>query len=98
MANMDAVLVRRTKVRLPGGYMLEIVVWILPSPVPGSSHRYKYRMFYGSADGRVVGYDNERGKGDHKHVDGKEQVYEFSGLDQLLTDFQADVEKHRRHK
>jgi hypothetical protein len=39
-----------------------------------------------------VGYDNERGKGDHKHVAGIESAYAFVSLAQLLDDFRADVE------
>jgi hypothetical protein len=42
---------------------------------------------------RVVGFDNERGKGDHKHLGGKESVYRFVSVDQLLDDFLAEVER-----
>jgi hypothetical protein len=42
-----------------------------------------------------VRYDNERGKGDHRHVNGVEQPYGFVSLSHLLDDFQRDVENWR---
>ncbi len=47
--------------------------------------------------GRVllVGYDNERGKGDHRHVQGKEGTYAFGPPEQLIEDFLADVRRVR---
>lgn len=75
--------------------MTEIVIWRLPEPVPGSLHRFKYRLFFGRAGQRIIGYDNERGKGDHKHYGSVEQPYVFSGLDALERDFFADIENWR---
>ncbi|WP_407169244.1 DUF6516 family protein [Bradyrhizobium sp. ORS 111] len=40
-------------------------------------------------------YDNERGKGDRRHLDGKESPYAFRGLERLLADFSRDVNKRR---
>jgi hypothetical protein len=40
-------------------------------------------------------YDNETGKGDHKHIGDQEVPYEFADLDRLLEDFWADVESWR---
>jgi hypothetical protein len=68
-----------------------VVLWRLPAPVPGSPHSFKYSLFYGYPGRRAVGYDNERGKGDHRHRDGVETPYAFQGLDRLLADFEADV-------
>lgn len=78
-----------------GGKIIEVVIWHLSSPMPGSSHPYKYRLFYGHGDGRcIVRYDNERGKGDHRHfADRSEEEYAFSTLRQLIEDFEADVER-----
>jgi hypothetical protein len=39
----------------------------------------------------VLRYDNEAGKGDHRHVGTKEMPYVFVSVDQLLDDFLADV-------
>ena len=39
----------------------------------------------------MVGYDNERGKGDHRHLRGVETPYFFSNVELLMNDFWADV-------
>jgi hypothetical protein len=41
----------------------------------------------------VVGYDNERGKGDHKHIGKKEIPYLFIDEEQLMLDFWQDVKE-----
>ena len=92
---MDAVLLSRSKTVLPDGAIVEIVLWQVPEPVAGSTHRYKYRLFYGRDGRRIVGFDNERGKGDHCHLDGEEQPYAFSTVAALLEDFQAEIVKRR---
>ena len=79
----------------PNGSILEIVIWKVPKPVPPSEHGYKYRAVYVVNGVRVVGFDNERGKGDHCHLDGKETPYVFTSVDQLLEDFIAAVETRR---
>ena len=66
-----------------------------PVPAPGSKHRLKYSLFYGWPGRRLVGYDNERGKGGHRHVQGKEETYGFSTPEQLIEDLPADV-RHAR--
>jgi Family of unknown function (DUF6516) len=96
--NMDAVLIEQTKQRLAGGYLFEIVIWQVPEPVSGSSHLYKYRLYFGRDGERIVGFDNERGKGDHCHLDGVEFPYEFSTPDALLRDFRVEVFKRRSKK
>jgi hypothetical protein len=95
MANMDATLLMRRKERRPDDYLVEIVIWQLPQPVPGSRHGFKYRLFFGRNGQRLVGYDNERGKGDHKHVGNVEMPYHFQSIEQLLRDFEADVNAWR---
>jgi hypothetical protein len=67
-------------------------VWKVPLPVPPSEHPYKYRLVYVVNGKRLIGYDNERGKGDHKHIKGAELSYDFKGPQQLMADFMADVE------
>ncbi|CCI09308.1 conserved hypothetical protein [Microcystis aeruginosa PCC 7941] len=39
----------------------------------------------------MLRYDNERGKGDHRHFDGVESLYAFSSPDQLMADFNSDI-------
>jgi hypothetical protein len=52
-------------------------------------------LFYGQPGARIVGYDNERGKGDHRHLDGREEFYEFRSIETLIQDFLSDVAKRR---
>ncbi len=84
MANMDAELVADDKRELPGGFIQQMVIWRVPSPVLGSTHSFKYRLYFGRSRQRLVGYDNERGKGDHRHLAGRELPYRF--VDTLNSD------------
>ena len=88
---MKAQLLYRTKEDFKQGF-IEVIIWKVPEPVPPSEHSFKYRMVYIVDGDRVVGYDNERGKGDHKHIDGVESPYTFSSVRQLVADFKADIE------
>lgn len=76
--------------------ILEAVVWRVPEPVPGSYHGYKYRLFFGRRGERLIGYDNERGKGDHKHVGNRQLAYDFSDVPSLMQDFLKDVEQWKK--
>jgi hypothetical protein len=92
---MAAQLITSIKNINPDGSILEVVIWKVPKPVPPTEHGYKYRAVYVVDGVRIVGFDNERGKGDHCHMDGKELPYAFTGVDQLLEDFIAAVETRR---
>ena len=92
---MTAQLITSIKNVNPDGSILEVVIWKVPKPVPPTEHGYKYRAVYVVDGVRIVGFDNERGKGDHCHIDGKELPYAFTGVDQLLEDFIATVETRR---
>ena len=72
---MDAELVFHQRILYDDGGIVEMVIWKVPAPVPPSSHGLKYSLFYGRPGVREVGYDNERGKGDHR----------------LMSDFWSDV-------
>ncbi len=85
-----AVLLARIKEAYADG-VIEGVIWRVPNPVQPSGHLIKYRLVYVVAGVRVVGYDNERGKGDHKHLGDTELVYKFKGVPTLLRDFLKDV-------
>jgi hypothetical protein len=80
------------------GGIVEITLWRVPSPVRPSTHNLKYSLFYGRPGVRTVGYDNERGKGDHRHFQGTEANYEFRGVEQLISDFWSDVRALRGNK
>jgi hypothetical protein len=80
------------------GTITELTLWLVPGSVRGSRHRSKYSLFYGRAGERFVLYDNEPGKGDHRHHQGIEERYEFTTPEQLIRDFLADVRRVRRQR
>ncbi|WP_041651016.1 toxin-antitoxin system TumE family protein [Acidithiobacillus ferrivorans] len=90
---MKAILITSFKDVAPNGNLMEMVVWRVPKPVPPCGHCFKYRLVYVVNGTRVIGYDNERGKGDHRHVTGEENEYTFTSVDQLIEDFIAEVEQ-----
>lgn len=92
-ANMKSEKLFHEKRVLSDGAIIEMVIWRLPSPVLGSLHGYKYRLYFGRGGTRIVGFDNERGKGDHKHIDGVETAYVFTTVDQLVADFLSEVQR-----
>jgi len=89
---MDAVLLERERIVLTGSAYAELVVWLTPQPQRGSRHRYKYRLALIVEGDCVLRYDNEAGKGDHRHLGSRELGYDFSDLDTLRADFWKDVE------
>ena len=91
-----AELITRFKDVMAEGGAIELVVWRVPQPVPPSTHVFKYRAAYSVGRVRVVGFDNERGKGDHGHIGGREHPYRFTSVKQLLEDFIAAVDAARR--
>lgn len=93
---MKATLIDRQRHTFPDGNILEIVIWEVPERVAGSQHSYKYRLFYGNSNERIVGYDNERPKGDHRHYRDHEEPYTLVSIEQLIADFLTDVKQFRR--
>jgi hypothetical protein len=89
---MKAMLIHQFK-QAYGKGRIEGVIWRVPDPIPPTQHGYKYRLVYLISGTRVVGYDNERGKGDHQHVGGKELPYRFVDVPTLLRDFLEAVEE-----
>ena len=77
------------------GHVVQARIWHVPSPVRGSAHNLKYSLFYGHEGQRLVGYDNEAGKGDHRHYGDRQEIYGFTDLEQLVADFMADVAAQR---
>ncbi|MBI2959643.1 MAG: hypothetical protein HYY28_04960 [Betaproteobacteria bacterium] len=92
---MSVVLLARAKEVRDEGSIIEIVIWELSEPLPPSTHCYRYRLYYGSGGASRVRYDNERGKGDHRHIGEQEEDYVFTTLEQLIEDFRRDVENWR---
>ena len=92
---MKARLAFHDKQVLHDGSIVEMKIWALPESTRNTRHRLKYSLFYGKPGQRLVGYDNERGKGDHRHVQGREDTYAFSTPERLIEDFLADVRRVR---
>lgn len=90
-----AVLLYRDKADWPDGSIVEMTIWRLPIASKERPHGLKYSLFYGRRDRRIIGYDNESGKGDHRHYGGVEQSYAFTDVETLIADFMADVRKER---
>ncbi len=88
-----ATLIIDRKISLEDGSIVQAVVWELPIPVKGSPHRYKYRLYFGRHGACLVLFDNEQGKGDHKHVMGEEILYSFRDIPTLLRDFRNEIER-----
>lgn len=74
-----------------GRWIVERTVWVLPQASSERPHRLKYALFCGDATHCLVRYDNEAGKGDHRHYGEREEPYAFITLEALLEDFQRDV-------
>ncbi len=73
----------------------DLRIWRVPRPVPGSGHDYKYAMAHVVGGVCVLRYDNEAGKGDHRHVGETEVPYAVATPAQLLADFWSDVDMWR---
>jgi Family of unknown function (DUF6516) len=91
MQYMQARLIAKAKEVRDDGAIVEIVIWEVPVPVLPCTHSYKYRLYYGALGLCRVRYDNERGKGDHRHWGDMEEAYRFTTVGQLLVDFERDI-------
>ena len=88
---MKAALLQKSRVKLGDNRFADIVIWQVPVSVPGSLHSFKYRLALVVDGVCAMRYDNESGKGDHKHLGEQEVPYCFTTLDQLVDDFWADI-------
>ena len=90
-----AILLFHDKAQYPDGAILEMTIWQIPLYTAERPHGLKYSLYYGRGGERIIGYDNETGKGDHRHYRAREEAYDFSGPEQLIADFLADVKLER---
>ena len=95
---MKAGLLMRERFILSSRAFVEIVIWKLSQPLPDSGHDFKYRLAYVANQRCALRFDNEAGKGDHKHLDEIEVPYIFSNLATLQADLWAEVNKRRKRK
>lgn len=89
----DATLIQHRRLYLGDGAVVQIRIWRLPAASGERPHGLKYSLFYGRPGERIVGYDNERGKGDHRHYRSHEEPYAFTTMEKLIADFWSDVRK-----
>ncbi len=92
---MKAELLLRERHQLAVDAFVELRVWHVPQPVRSSAHDYKYSLAYIVAGECVLRYDNESGKGDHRHLGAVEAAYRFTPPSRLLADFWFDVDHWR---
>lgn len=90
---MKAVPLLHRRVVLAPDAFAEVVIWRVPEPIPPSTHGFKYRVAYVVKGECVLRYDNERGKGDHRHIGSTEEAYDFTTAKQLMADFEADIRR-----
>ena len=90
---MKAVQLVRTRITYSGIAFAELVLWQLAKPVAGSAHAFKYRLAYVVHGVCVLRYDNESENGDHRHFGSSERAYVFTTPEQLIADFQHDIER-----
>ena len=94
LSSLKATLVVRNRITHGEELFAEIVVWLLSEPLAGSTHSFKYRLAFVAHGECVLRYDNEAGKGDHRHVRDSEARYRFSTLDKLFADFERDIRRY----
>ena len=91
VSKMKAVELVRTRISYSSTAFAELFLWRVPDSVEGSLHFFKYRLAYVVNGVCVLRYDNEVGKGDHRHYGDIEKRYRFTTPDKLIADFQADI-------
>jgi len=92
---MSAELLLRERHVIAEDAFVELRIWRVPAAVPGSAHDYKYALAYVVSGACVLRYDNEAGKGDHRHLGAAEEPYAFTTPNALLEAFWNDVERWR---
>lgn len=93
---MKAVLLLRTRIAFSETAFAELVIWKAPKPVTDSAHLFKYGLAYVVDGVCVIHYDNEAGKGDHRHFGSEENVYTFQTPEKLIADFERDMRRWNR--
>lgn len=92
---MQARLLLRERLAIGENRFAEVVIWQVPRPILGSLHDYKYRLAFVVDEVCVLRFDNEAGKGDHKHIGKTEVPYAFMNPRQLINDFWDEVARWR---
>ena len=91
---MKAALLVRNRITYGDELFAEVVVRQVAQPLAGSTHRYKYRLAFVAHGACVLRYDNEAGKGDHRHALGTQARYRFATPERLFADFERDIRRY----
>ena len=82
----------REKIIDEEGNIVELVIWKIPVTQQNPTGiRYRFAFIRRGEGQPAVRYDNQHPKGHHRHLEGPEEPYSFTGVDRLLEDFLADV-------
>ncbi len=93
-----AILLQHDDIYDEEGWRTVIKIWQVPvSRTSPDGIDYSLSLISPEGD-RLVGYDNHWPKGHHRHVLAEEGPYAYSGTDDLIADFKADLLRVRRKK
>jgi hypothetical protein len=90
---MNAELILHERREQTDDSIIEMVIWRLDQPIKPCTHPFKYRLVFVKNGRRLIGFDNERGKGDHQHRRALEFPYHFVSIDSLIDDFIREIER-----
>ena len=90
---MKAALLLKERIPFREDSFAELVLWQVPTPLDGSNHGFKYRLAFVRSGVCLVRFDNEAGKGDHRHIRGKESRYAFVSPEKLDQDFLREARR-----
>lgn len=93
---MPAVELMNTRIQIADNAFVTIRILQVDPEILGSNHQYKYSLAYIVDGVCVMRYDNERGKGDHKHIGEQEYPVIFTTIQNLIASFHADIAMLRR--
>jgi hypothetical protein len=83
-----------TKVIDEAGNITELAIWrVAPGTNAPEGVRYRLAFVRAGEAKPVVLYDNHRPKGHRRHLEGREEPHNFTGVEQLIVDFTADVRR-----
>ncbi|EHR8838401.1 hypothetical protein ABJ851_003105 [Shigella flexneri] len=93
---MSAVELMNRRIQIADNAFAIIRILQVDPSILGSQHLYKYSLAYIVDGVCVMRYDNERGKGDHKHIGDREFPVTFTSIQDLIASFQDDINHLRR--
>ncbi len=71
------------------GSIVEMKVWEVPVSEKNPDG-VRYSLYWVKKEVVLVGYDNHHPKGHHRHYGGRQETYEFTGIEDLIRDFLED--------